>query len=70
MELKENKPTGLLIDNSMNIVNKLIPEFPEKERIDALEEIQEELFQYGITGVHEAGIEFKNIKYPGKAKHS
>jgi len=63
VELIENKPTGLLIDNSMNLVNKFIPEFPEKERIETLEEIQEELFQYGITGVHEAGIEFKTIDF-------
>lgn len=63
VEMKENKPTGLLIDNSMNLVNKFIPEFPEKERIESLEEIQEELFQYGITGVHEAGIEFKSIEF-------
>ncbi len=63
ISLKENKPTGLLIDNSMNLVNKLLPEFPSKEKIEALEEIQEELFQYGITGVHEAGIEFQDISF-------
>jgi predicted amidohydrolase YtcJ len=63
IEIKDNKLTGLLIDNSMNIVNKVIPEFPEKEKIEALEEIQEELFQYGITGVHEAGIQFKDISF-------
>jgi predicted amidohydrolase YtcJ len=63
IDLNENKLTGLLIDNSMNLVNELIPEFPEKEKTEALEEIQEELFQYGITGVHEAGIEFKDISF-------
>lgn len=63
IDLNENKLTGLLIDNSINLVNELIPEFPEKEKIEALEEIQEELFQYGITGVHEAGIEFKDISF-------
>jgi predicted amidohydrolase YtcJ len=63
IDLKENKPTGLLIDNSINLVNKLLPEFPSKEKIEALEEIQEELFQYGITGVHEAGIEFQDISF-------
>jgi predicted amidohydrolase YtcJ len=63
VQMKENKPTGLLIDNSMNLVKKFIPEFPEKEKIEALEEIQEELFQYGITGVHEAGIENNEITF-------
>ena len=63
IEIKDNKLTGLLIDNSMNLVNKILPEFPEKEKIATLEEIQDELLQYGITGVHEAGIEFKDITF-------
>jgi predicted amidohydrolase YtcJ len=61
IHLKEGKPTGLLIDNAMNKITPHIPEFTEKEKSETIEEIQEELFQYGITGVHEAGIEFKDI---------
>ncbi|MFM7662137.1 MAG: amidohydrolase [Bacteroidota bacterium] len=63
IELKENKPTGLLIDNAMNLISKYLPDYPEKEKLTALEEIQNELFQFGITGVHEAGIEFKDIAF-------
>jgi predicted amidohydrolase YtcJ len=55
-------PTGLLLDNAMNFVSKLLPAYPSSQVKKAISEIQEELFQYGITGTHEAGIDFKHIK--------
>jgi predicted amidohydrolase YtcJ len=61
IHVKEGKCTGFLVDNAMNPIYALMPEFPKKEIIEAIKEIQEELYQYGITGVHEAGIEFKDI---------
>jgi predicted amidohydrolase YtcJ len=61
IHVKDGKCTGLLVDNAMNPIYALMPEFPKKEIIEAIKEIQEELYQYGITGVHEAGIEFKDI---------
>ena len=63
IEKKNGKPTGILIDNAMNLLQKYLPDFSEKEKIQAIEEIQEELFQFGITGVHEAGIAFKDIDF-------
>ena len=63
IEKENGKHTGILIDNAMNLVHKHLPEFLEKEKTQTIEEIQEELFQYGITGVHEAGIEFKDIDF-------
>lgn len=61
IHVNEGRCTGLLVDNAMNPVYAAIPEFPEKEIIQSLLEIQHELFQYGITGVHEAGIEHEEI---------
>lgn len=61
VHVKDGKCTGLLVDNAMNPVYGAIPPFPTKEMRKALEEIQEELFQYGITGVHEAGINYGDI---------
>ena len=61
IHLKDGKCSGLLVDNAMNPVYALIPEFPKNEIINAISDIQDELFQYGITGVHEAGIENKDI---------
>lgn len=59
--LKAGKCTGLLIDNAMNSVISLLPSYSKKEFKKTILEIQNELFQYGITGVHEAGIEFEEI---------
>ncbi|MEN9999336.1 MAG: hypothetical protein RI922_2326 [Bacteroidota bacterium] len=63
IHLKDGKCTGLLVDNAMNSVYSLIPEYPKKELIQAMLDVQHELFQYGITGVHEAGIENKDIAF-------
>jgi predicted amidohydrolase YtcJ len=63
IHLKNGQCTGLLVDNAMNPVYELIPEFPEREMRSAILEIQDELYQYGITGVHEAGIENKDIDF-------
>lgn len=61
VELKDNKCTGILVDNAMNPIFEVLPEYPVKELKAKILEIQEELFQYGITGVHEAGIENEHI---------
>ncbi len=60
---KYNECTGLLIDRAMDPVLSMVPEFPKKELIEAMKEIEGELYQYGITGVHEAGIEFADIAF-------
>ena len=59
--LKNGKCSGLLIDNAMNLLKGFIPPYTKPEIKQAILEIQDELFQYGITGVHEAGIEFEDI---------
>lgn len=61
--VKEGKCTGILIDNAMNAVTKILPSYSKNEIQKTILEIQNELFQYGITGVHEAGIEFEEIAY-------
>lgn len=61
IELKENVCSGILVDNAMNPVFEILPDYPIKELKTKILEIQEELFQYGITGVHEAGIEKEHI---------
>ena len=63
IHLKDGKCTGFLVDNAMNSVYSLIPEYPKKEMIQAMLDVQNELYQYGITGVHEAGIDNKDIAF-------
>lgn len=62
VKMEKGIPTGLLIDHAMNSISSFIPAYSQKQVKEAILEIQEELFQYGITGTHEAGIENKHIK--------
>ena len=62
VKMVNGMPTGMLLDNAMNFISKLLPAYPSSQVKKAISEIQEELFQYGITGTHEAGIDFKHIQ--------
>jgi predicted amidohydrolase YtcJ len=48
--------TGILVDNAIPLVSEKVPDFSDQELAGALKEIQQELFAYGITDVHEAGL--------------
>lgn len=62
VKIEQGVPTGLLVDNAINLISTHLPAYPLSQVRDAILEIQEELLQYGITGTHEAGIDFKHIK--------
>lgn len=61
VRFENGQATGLLVDNAMDLVTKVLPSYSLNQVKEAILEIQEELYQYGITGVHEAGIDFKHI---------
>ncbi|MFM6935719.1 MAG: amidohydrolase [Flavobacteriales bacterium] len=60
--VKNGEPTGLLIDNAIQLVSTKLPSYSSSQIKSAILDIQEELFQFGITGVHEAGIDFQHIR--------
>lgn len=61
---KENgKITGIITDEAMELVKKKLPAFSKKELKEKIVEIQNELFMYGITNVHDAGLEHKDIEF-------
>lgn len=60
--VSEGKCTGLLIDNAIELVAKRFPDFSKRKLMATLEEVQNELLQYGITGVHEAGVTQKDYR--------
>jgi predicted amidohydrolase YtcJ len=60
--LKDGKCTGLLVDNAMEPMNAVLKEFSEKELIETITEIQRDLLEYGIVGVHEAGLTTKDFQ--------
>ncbi len=58
----EQQPTGVFVDNAMKPILDILPDFPEADLMHEILEIQGELFSYGITGVHEAGVTAKEVR--------
>ena len=56
------KLTGVLVDNSMQLIDDIIPEPTDDESIKALLSAQEMAFENGLTTVSEAGISRKQIE--------
>ncbi len=56
VELKNGKPTGILLDNAMDLVENKIPLISDKMAMQYFLQAQDSCFQYGITGVHDCGV--------------
>ena len=56
-----NRLTGVLIDNSMRLVNNIIPEPSKEESIQALLSAQDLAFKYGLTTISDAGLTKEQI---------
>lgn len=53
--------TGLFIDNAMDLINGIIPEFSREQKVNAYQAAQELCFENGLTTVTEAGLSKENI---------
>ncbi|MDR6301198.1 amidohydrolase [Mesonia maritima] len=61
--IQENgKLTGVLIDNAMTLMNKIIPNPTPKEKISALKAAEKICLDYGLTTVDDAGLERETIE--------
>jgi len=60
--LANGKPTGVLIDNAIELVTGIIPDPDASQLTDALLAAQKNCFAVGLTGVHDAGLEAREIK--------
>ena len=49
-------PTGILVDNAVDLVRKMIPEVVELETFRRVQLATDHCLKYGITRVHEAGV--------------
>ncbi|MFN4110713.1 MAG: amidohydrolase, partial [Ignavibacteria bacterium] len=64
-EIKKDKngnPTGLLIDNAMNLIYKVIPPPTDEDLINTILVSTRNLVKYGITSVHDMGVNERTIK--------
>ncbi|TRX32423.1 amidohydrolase [Flavobacterium sp. ZT3R18] len=55
--LENGEPTGVLIDNPMELVFKIIPKPNRKKQIAAVLDAEKVMFQYGLTTVNDAGLD-------------
>ena len=53
--MPRDKPTGILIDNAMNIINQVLPLPSAEELAAALDAATTHLLSLGITSTHDAG---------------
>lgn len=59
--LSNGQPSGLLLDNAMQLVEKTIPKPTQKEKIKALIDAQTLCFEKGLTTIDEAGISKEDV---------
>lgn len=50
-------PTGVLIDNAMDLVNSIVPAPSREERVEAVKTAIEECLSVGLTAVHDMGVD-------------
>jgi predicted amidohydrolase YtcJ len=59
---RNGKLTGLLVDNAIGLVSKIIPEPSLEEKSAGLLKAQENCFAVGLTGVHDAGLDYEDLR--------
>lgn len=55
------RPTGILIDNAVDLLRSVIPEPPRDEQIRRIELALDHCARFGLTGVHEAGLDQERL---------
>lgn len=59
--VENGQPTGLLVDNAIDMVSEKIPAPGRKQQVEALLNAQENCFAVGLTSVDDAGLEKETI---------
>ncbi|MDI6766007.1 MAG: amidohydrolase family protein [Bacteroidota bacterium] len=55
-------PTGVFVDNAIDLINRIIPELTEEEIEKRLKLALNECVQLGLTEVHDMGVDLQTIK--------
>ena len=57
VKMKDGKPTGVLIDNAIDFIDHVIPEFSNEDKMQEFKRAQQDCFDVGLTSVTDAGLE-------------
>jgi predicted amidohydrolase YtcJ len=60
--LRNGEPTGILIDNAIGLVRRLVPPLTRQQEIEALLNAQQNCFAVGLTSVSDAGLQTSTIQ--------
>jgi predicted amidohydrolase YtcJ len=61
VEVIDGQLTGILVDNAMGLIKRVIPGSTQKEKENMLLAAQKEAFRYGLTTVSDAGLNQDDI---------
>lgn len=63
-------PTGIFVDNAMALIRKVVPEYSREEKAKMYQRAFDECLKYGLTGVHDMGIDKSDFEiYKERAEH-
>ncbi len=68
--LKDGKPTGVLIDNAVDLVSANIPAATDQQIKEGLLAAQKNCFAVGLTTVDDCGLSYENVLQIEKANQS
>ena len=60
--LEGGEPTGILVDNAIGLVGRLIPPPTTEEVVNALHRAEENCFAVGLTSVQDAGLDRSTVE--------
>lgn len=58
----DGNPTGVFVDNAMNLITRALPPPTERESEDALKLAVNECLKFGIVSMHDMGVDWKDIE--------
>lgn len=59
----DGKPSGVFLDDAMNIILSSIPPYTEEQRFEALKLATDSMLAHGVTGLHDAGVSIEDIAF-------
>lgn len=68
--VQNGKPTGVLIDNAIDLVGKIIPNANAAQAKEALLKAQQNCFAAGLTTIDDCGLDFEQVEHIEQAYKS
>ncbi len=60
--LQDGQPSGILVDNAIGLVSRLIPPPTREEVVNALHDAEQNCFAVGLTSVQDAGLDLETVR--------